>query len=273
LCGSGACGILKLEADFIEKPKQHATMGVERYVEFARLTLVMSMAWNLLYCAEWNLVLMFGEHVLDRIVLKHVILALVVSYFTMIIVFSLDVLANKFRSPIMKKSGKLLGKSFGLSVAFSWEITFDVSVSTIADTDEFDIPGSVMKVAMAMFLIALVAPAWMKYILPNAMEEPDLGFEDDADESVERQQSGSDESLDSVGKFVAKSVQTESVQTQSTDIDGSVTPSLSEEYLAHLSDDGRNVPVVQIADAAGYPEVDTVDPLTGLQAKVVDVFV
>jgi hypothetical protein len=216
---------------------------------------------------------MFGEHVLDRIVLKHVILALVVSYFTMIIVFSLDVLANKFRSPIMKKSGKLLGKSFGLSVAFSWEITFDVSVSTIADTDEFDIPGSVMKVAMAMFLIALVAPAWMKYILPNAMEEPDLGFEDDADESVERQQSGSDESLDSVGKFVAKSVQTESVQTQSTDIDGSVTPSLSEEYLAHLSDDGRNVPVVQIADAAGYPEVDTVDPLTGLQAKVVDVFV
>jgi hypothetical protein len=294
---------LKLEAEY-GKRKQHATMDCERYVEFVRLSLLMSMAWNLLYCAEWNLVLMFGEHVLDRKELKHVILALVISYFTMVIIFGLDVLANKLRSPIMLQAGRLLGKSFGLAVAFSWEITFDVSVDTIADSEEIDVSGTAMKIVMAIFLIALVAPAWMKYILPNAMEEPpkpSFGEEDTKEsETIE----------DSEGKFVTQSVQTQetgidcifspivydehrahsaeggravrgvSPPADDTDlaadtfdpfIDGIQNSSL-DEHLANSSGNGRDKPVVNIADVAAL-EVDTVDPLTGKEAQVVDVMV
>jgi hypothetical protein len=303
LCGFASCGILKLEAEY-GKRKQHATMDCERYVEFVRLSLLMSMAWNLLYCAEWNLVLMFGEHVLDRKELKHVILALVISYFTMVIIFGLDVLANKLRSPIMLQAGRLLGKSFGLAVAFSWEITFDVSVDTIADSEEIDVSGTAMKIVMAIFLIALVAPAWMKYILPNAMEEPpkpSFGEEDTKEsETIE----------DSEGKFVTQSVQTQetgidcifspivydehrahsaeggravrgvSPPADDTDlaadtfdpfIDGIQNSSL-DEHLANSSGNGRDKPVVNIADVAAL-EVDTVDPLTGKEAQVVDVMV
>jgi hypothetical protein len=242
--GAGACGIVKAEAMY----GKHDLF--ERYVDFIKMTLVMSMAWNLLFCAEWNMVLVFGEHVLDRVVLKHVILALVISYFSMATILLLDLVANKLKSPILKKAGRLLGKGFGLSVAFAWEITFDVSVDTLADSEDFNISGPAMKFAMASFLIGMVAPAWAKYVLPMAMQEaPRMSFQDGVKPDPEQSETSEDTSTErqtSGGKLADASV-----QTKISDVTGLVN--------WNGSDEDFDRPVIPIADVERL-NVTTCDP-------------
>jgi hypothetical protein len=246
LFGAGACGILKLQAEY-GKREHHSCIDFERYIEFTKLTLVMTMAWNLLFSVEWTLLLMYGQDFLDRKVLKHVILALVISYFSIAVIFGLDFLANKFSSPVTKNAGRLLGKGFGLSVAFSWEITFDVSVSTIADSEEVSISGPVLKLIMATFLISMVAPAWANYVLPHAMEQASrpsryLGAtKTNAFEGPRH--AGCDKSEDSVGEIPAKFV-----QTQESDIDGIMNLNSNDQHPAHSADDGCDLQTIEIAE-------------------------
>jgi len=140
---------------------------VHRILEIAKMTCIMAMAWCLLFWGQWEI---FDTHLVKRENLARIVLALALTYYGMIQIFVLDAVADHSKSKIAKKGSRLLTKGFGLALAFAWEASFDNSIETMADGIKGWSPGG-MKLLIACVLVAIVAPAWAKYILPKTMTE------------------------------------------------------------------------------------------------------
>lgn len=157
----GACAVLKVQ--FVKEFSQH----IDRLLDVIKTTLIMVMAWCLLFWGQWEI---FDTHFVKRANLARVVLAMLLSVYSIFQVFLLDFIADRMKSKFLRKSCRLVTRGFGLALAFSWEASFDVSIETVAKgTKGFSEAG--LKLILALVLCIIVAPAWAWYILPKTMEE------------------------------------------------------------------------------------------------------
>mmetsp|Transcript_24477 Transcript_24477/g.39192 ORF Transcript_24477/g.39192 Transcript_24477/m.39192 type:complete len:560 (-) Transcript_24477:487-2166(-) len=150
-----------------------------RSVLNAKLTCVMTMAWNLLFFGQWEI---FDTHLVKRPLLARVILALILSYVAMALIFGFDFIADRAKQRILKKGARLLSAGFGLAVAFAWEASFDASVEDIAKAKEMGLSEAAAKVLLAGFLVIVVAPAWGMYVLPKSLGNEEKEAEKDKED-------------------------------------------------------------------------------------------
>lgn len=168
-----AVAMVQFHVDFFGEPEDGGNPHASRGMDILKTTFVMTKAWCLLYWGQWEI---FDTHFTKRVILGRVILAFMISYYAIIVFLVFDYIADRAKMRALKRGARLICKSFGLSVAFSWEATFDASVETIAEAEEVKVNEAALKILLALFLILIVAPAWGMYVLPKSLasEEEDI---------------------------------------------------------------------------------------------------
>jgi len=165
---------------------------VARFVDNSKMTMVMTMSWCLLFWGQWEI---FDTHFVKRVIVARAILAVMISAFAVAMTLLLDFIADHQKSNFGKISNRLLIFGFGLAMAFAWEQTFDVSLENMAAGTK-KISEAQAKMVLAIFLVAIVAPAWALYILPKT-----LALEEELEEELE---GGEDEEKELGAKGVEK---------------------------------------------------------------------
>mmetsp|Transcript_46617 Transcript_46617/g.123125 ORF Transcript_46617/g.123125 Transcript_46617/m.123125 type:complete len:357 (-) Transcript_46617:23-1093(-) len=167
----------------------HAMAGtrgvVHAFLEFAKATAVMCMAWSLLIWGEWE----FEEHYFKGH--SHLgLFARVVFAITATVAAVAIVGAMSFIPQAQEQATGLvsvLGMGFGLVVGFAWEEVMDEAIENAAEDQYFgvQVENSVVYAKMAFAIVAALCllPVYVNRILPQNKlieeEDSESEFEDD----------------------------------------------------------------------------------------------
>jgi hypothetical protein len=185
-----------VKVQLIVKPKPDTY--VKRLIDLAKTTNVFVMAWCLLFWGQWEVM---DTHFTKHLVLARIVLAAGLSVGAFLLIFLLDFIADRAKSPWMKKGDRLICSGLGLTVAFAWEATFDFAVESVADNEE-DISESAFKLILAIVLVLIVSPAWAWYVLPKTSEFEPEGEE--VEKQISREESAASMSNNADGEAVKK---------------------------------------------------------------------
>merc|ERR1712232_726707 len=131
-------------------------------------TFAMAFAWSFLWGTRWLFVRYPIFHI--HTIMGRVILAMAVSGFALIFVFCLDYIDDNMDSGENAKAAPMAIttaiNALSILVGFSWEHSFDGGVAAVAGQTSNPM---MTKFVLAVFVFALMVPAWRRYILVRAL--------------------------------------------------------------------------------------------------------
>eukprot|EP00928_Gymnodinium_smaydae_P087004 TRINITY_DN7136_c0_g1_i1.p1 TRINITY_DN7136_c0_g1~~TRINITY_DN7136_c0_g1_i1.p1 ORF type:complete len:531 (-),score=142.89 TRINITY_DN7136_c0_g1_i1:100-1692(-) len=172
LCFGLGFGVLTVASSWVMNnvlKKEISSKRVIRYLSIAAAVNSMSMAWCLLFWADWQIYeLGFdGERVSGSI-----LIALLLTAVSFAGVFVLDFIADRLAVGHGARSVRSLVLALGILVGFAWEKSFDIAMEDVAHSGRlFGIPPTLTTYIMGIVLCVVVLPAWRWYILPKTVEE------------------------------------------------------------------------------------------------------
>lgn len=132
-------------------------------------TFGMTFAWCCFFGARW----FFGsiKSLAAEPMVEAVALALFLSFVSFSVIRVLDKIAD---SPVTGEKAddiikEIIG-AIGILVGFAWEQSFDAAVDNLAEGLHTGYPA-LTKLAMAVFCVVLIVPAWRHWILPMVEED------------------------------------------------------------------------------------------------------
>jgi len=140
----------------------------ERNMETVVTSFSMSMAWSFFFGTRWSLS-MWGKVWNGNQMLLAEAIAVVISVSCFLVIFALDKIKDAEWTGA--KTDACIGQiisAIGILVGFSWEQTFDASVSALASRSH-DPVG--VKLLLGVCSAILVVPAWRFYMLPMIVHE------------------------------------------------------------------------------------------------------
>lgn len=157
-------------------PAQQSWNKVWRSLRFARVireTLSMTMAWCLMYWGRWafwmsteNNGLGYGDKMTALLTTS-----LFMSAFCFLGLLLIEFAADR----VLGQSGLAgliaLGNALGLVMGLSWESTFHEAVEGIGDLHLLPIGYTLNVLVLIFVLLVVTLPAWLLYILPEALKE------------------------------------------------------------------------------------------------------
>jgi len=158
VCLSSAFGAVQSHIEDQESNIAHS-------VAFATSIVADAAAFSLLFAAMWY----FGDMIPVE-TMAHLIVAL---FFSSVAIVWIDIVHFVFgRCGCGNLTGLLKGTftAVGLAVGFSWEKTFDSAVDGVSHGAWLGQSDS-DKLLFSVFLLLVVFPAWMVYVLPKADED------------------------------------------------------------------------------------------------------
>lgn len=153
--------LMELEGEEFEKAER-----ANRIKETMTVATMMSFAWSFFFGMRWFLAsLRFSEEPMQL----GLALALTISFISFGSIRGLDCLADLDSTG--PKADRIIWKiiaAIGVLIGFAWEQCFDAAVSSIASRSS---SPSIVKLALAIFCVVLIVPAWRLYILPMVVRK------------------------------------------------------------------------------------------------------
>jgi len=142
----------------------------ERRKDQLKLIISMIFAWCLYFAIDWYMNKNPIKNATEMLVQVQVALAATAVAFSMI--YGLDKIADmKSTGDDVDKAIRTVCMSLALLIGFGWEKTFDMAVEASVSGAQISwLPDYAGKMALALFLCAIVLPAWRKFILPTCLE-------------------------------------------------------------------------------------------------------
>eukprot|EP00928_Gymnodinium_smaydae_P071663 TRINITY_DN55199_c0_g1_i1.p1 TRINITY_DN55199_c0_g1~~TRINITY_DN55199_c0_g1_i1.p1 ORF type:complete len:585 (-),score=144.49 TRINITY_DN55199_c0_g1_i1:105-1859(-) len=142
----------------------------ERFRDAVLVTGSMGYAWCAFFAAKWFLANI--RPLQDDQMLLGVVLALFISFASFTLIVFLDWLADKDWTPekVDCTIKQLIG-AIGILVGFAWEQCFDGAVEALASVEPVPAYRHLLKMALALFCVAIIVPAWRLYMLPMVIRE------------------------------------------------------------------------------------------------------
>jgi hypothetical protein len=144
-----------------------------RFVRVIRETLSMTMAWCLMYWGRWtfwmstqNNGLGYGDKMSALLTTS-----LFMSAFCFLGILVIDFVADRIDRDSGLAGLIALGNALGLVMGLSWESTFHEAVEGIGDLHLLPIGYTCNVLVLIFLLVAVTLPAWMLFILPEALKE------------------------------------------------------------------------------------------------------
>lgn len=164
-----------------------------RLTDFKRLKLVMtnvwsmSFAWSFYWATVWFTVKVFSSstllvstHEMNKEIdgtLLDILVAVIVSAIAFILIWALDALADYVQKQqgsdagvdtVDNESIRKIINAVGVMIGFAWEKTFDKTVGDVGACLLF--LGPFGKLFLMLVVVAVIAPAWVRYIIPMREE-------------------------------------------------------------------------------------------------------
>ena len=155
---------------------------VQQAVRMLTMTCAMIHCWCLYFAGVWmmaasDLAEFIGVYE-DSALLK-VILACLLTVYAFALIFVLEKLASlEATGPKADQAIYTVMGSLGILVGFTWEQAFERSVSTVVQATP-DFPAPLLKAGLALFIVAMVLPAWRMYIILHTMKHSTEHMADD----------------------------------------------------------------------------------------------
>jgi len=159
------------EENFVEEEKEDPSPLKKRLVTVVSLTAGMGFSWCYFFSTRWifygfSFVGRSEEDTAPDMELVSILTALTLSFCSFVAIILLDKLADAdFTDSRVDDAIRQTISRMGILVGFAWEQCFSESVLSIAA--QCGNPH-ISKMVLALFSVALVAPAWKFYLLPMA---------------------------------------------------------------------------------------------------------
>eukprot|EP00931_Biecheleriopsis_adriatica_P090109 TRINITY_DN64143_c0_g1_i1.p1 TRINITY_DN64143_c0_g1~~TRINITY_DN64143_c0_g1_i1.p1 ORF type:complete len:745 (+),score=145.50 TRINITY_DN64143_c0_g1_i1:289-2235(+) len=180
-----ACSVLLL-LSALAKPWAHGRSNertcLERAATLLEQTMSMTMGWLVLfwgYWQFWNVTDAKGLIGNGDVMIAKIVLALIFTCFAFVMIIVIDYAAD--RLPKLEDALRSLGEAFVLLLGLSWESCFMEVMGAVLKNSSDEVVNTLVFVCMSAVLCLLVIPAWIMYILPNALGHGHCQ-EDDADD-------------------------------------------------------------------------------------------
>mmetsp|Transcript_156024 Transcript_156024/g.291151 ORF Transcript_156024/g.291151 Transcript_156024/m.291151 type:complete len:741 (+) Transcript_156024:65-2287(+) len=145
---------------------------IVRCMKVFQTTMAMTMGWSLMYACRWQW--WTARHGVGEVMTARLMLALIFSYVGFIFIVVVDRIGDKVK--VGKEGFAVVNEAFSLGIGMSWEGAFSQSVDEFAE--EYGGEGGHARawteVLLAVFLIILILPAWVWYILPKVLAGPEI---------------------------------------------------------------------------------------------------
>jgi hypothetical protein len=168
LVGGGAAVVAKHGASITSPNAKRAVTGVQHLNS-------MTMAWCLLFWAEWQLYVWGWER---AVIAGCLVVAVSMTIFSFGVVilsnYAMDSIRNSGK--LAKRARKSIELALGILVGFSWERAFDVGFEELEHTiahHTTEHNAEILLLGLSALLVAIVAPAWQWHILPKTMQSSD----------------------------------------------------------------------------------------------------
>ncbi|CAK0864223.1 unnamed protein product [Prorocentrum cordatum] len=180
----------------------------KRFTPQLQNVMAMNMAWSLFFGFGWFMGVNFPSL---QGMLKHVVVALGLTFSSMLMIFVLDSVEIALKASHKKQVSKTADTSdnkrakniasfiesivvaLAILIGFSWEKAFDVAVEGVAKASEQRVPEHATKLLMGVVLAGVVVPAWRLHILPHIekmneeLEEEEEEEEEEAEEEEKQE--------------------------------------------------------------------------------------
>mmetsp|Transcript_74612 Transcript_74612/g.139311 ORF Transcript_74612/g.139311 Transcript_74612/m.139311 type:complete len:588 (-) Transcript_74612:149-1912(-) len=151
-----------------EKKEEGEGNPEDRSFEEAQLVaMTMGFSWAMFYGSRW---LLSQTPIGGDPMVLALCVALAISIVAMLTIIPLDYLADlDFTGEKTDKAIIQTIRGLGILIGFSWEQCFDAAVGSLASG--FGNAAATVKLAMAIFVVFIIVPAWHMYILPYMIEQ------------------------------------------------------------------------------------------------------
>jgi len=162
------CAVVVVASSWLKGPR------ALQAAKMTQITLAMIHCWCLYFSGVWMMAASDMAEILDVYedsALLKVILACLLTVYAFVLIFALEKLASfDCTGPKVDNAIVTIMGSLGILIGFTWEQSFERSVSTVVQASG-DVPAPLLKGGMAIFLVAMVLPAWRMFIMKHTMEE------------------------------------------------------------------------------------------------------
>eukprot|EP00933_Yihiella_yeosuensis_P005409 TRINITY_DN109916_c0_g1_i1.p1 TRINITY_DN109916_c0_g1~~TRINITY_DN109916_c0_g1_i1.p1 ORF type:complete len:726 (+),score=135.53 TRINITY_DN109916_c0_g1_i1:126-2303(+) len=173
---------------------------LRRIFEITKQVCAMNVAWSSVYCAQWLMWYLREPHNASSTITAVAIVALCwsgASFVALVCIHGLSAVLENMNTVSWILEGLMDVKlPFGLILGFSWECVFHKTVKGVCNTFTFeDSPFSAdaVTVLVQFGVVLVMAPAWIIYICPKALEMQNEHGHGHAHKDPEHQHGGKEE--------------------------------------------------------------------------------
>lgn len=159
-----------------------STDRVQQAIRMLTITSAMVHCWCLYFAGVWIMAasdMAEWLEVYEDSALLKVILACFLTVYAFTLIFVLEKFASlDCTGPKVDQAIYTIMGSLGILVGFTWEQAFERSVGTVCQAVK-QVPEPLLKCFLALFLVAMVLPAWRMYIILHTLHHSTEHMADD----------------------------------------------------------------------------------------------